>query len=145
MKWYRKYINDDTYIKIITKLNNILPKEKVVYHIFSEGNIKDFEIYIKLLEEYKTNFHIEPMEYRYLISKNITKDPYYNIAVENMKCLLNTMINGQIFVMSKSQLSYACGVYNQNIVITPKWTLPLKLNNWIYDTEITKDSLLSIL
>lgn len=144
LNYHRRYLDDNYFINVINHLHQQfqihqtkhLPKQPI-FRIFTEGSpdiLDKIKTHIKSLN-YEAEYYIEPNSNRYNIEnskKNTTK------AINNMKYLMNTCINADIFIMSKSQLSFFLGVYNTNLVITPKWTISLKMENWHYYYNATR-------
>tara|TARA_B100001093_G_scaffold226079_1_gene216649 strand:- start:650 stop:2578 length:1929 start_codon:yes stop_codon:yes gene_type:complete len=105
-KYPSRFISNKVYIDLIKKID----LSNSLIHIFSEGNIDDFNDIIESFSENKFIFHLN----------------------ENIQLSFHSMVKADILVISKSSFSYCAALLNENIIIanltTSWWHKPLK--NW---------------
>lgn len=108
----KRFTTDETFIWVLKKILSIIPKNYKII-IFSEGNEKDFDEYKKRWPNIQLN--IDREELRYIIDEEKVNNIEYDNAVENMKKLICTCANADIFIGSKSHLSHILAYVNRNI------------------------------
>lgn len=111
VNYQRRFINLQTFINIMTMINKIYGGDNVLFHIFSIGEDDEFSdlacIENKIL-------YISPPDHqeRYTNEDN---------GVEPICRLISTMIQSDLLICSKSNLSFGCALLTRSKVLFPKW------------------------
>ncbi len=108
----KRFTTDDVFFWAIKKVISIIPKNYKII-IFSEGKENEFAEYKKRWPDVMLN--IDKEEWRYIIDEEKLNHKDYNRAVENMKKLICTCGNADIFIGSKSHLSHILAYVNKNV------------------------------
>ena len=103
-KYPSRFISNEHYVKLLKKMT----LDNSVIHIFSEGDVKDFEDIIINFPDNKFAMHIN----------------------ENIQVSFHHMVMADVLVVAKSSFSYCAGLLNENTkianLITNWWHKPLK-------------------
>ena len=116
----RRFIELKYYINIMNIINNIYGKESVIFHIFSTGEEHEFKD-LSIIDN-KIMYISEPNHQETYYKKNGGEIPICQ--------LISTMIESDILICSKSNLSLSCATLTKNFVIFPNWMW--RYENWGY-------------
>lgn len=117
----RRYINNASFIQIMEYLNKLYGVDKVIFHIFSVGELEEFVEFDKITNKimyiseptYQETYHRKPN------------------GIDETKILISTLIHCDILICSKSALSLSCALLSRgHQIIFPKWN-NVKCNKWL--------------
>lgn len=128
----RRFIKISDFISVMKKLNVIFTEERVIFHIFSTGDISEFT-------------ELDAIKNKVLYIDNpIHQEIYHKMRMEDdIKKLISTLINCDVLICSKSTLSLTCALLTKSIVINSTWNLSIPTNrtyskNWYKFYEVDK-------
>jgi hypothetical protein len=117
----RRFIDNSIFVQIINYLNDLYGSDKVIFHIFSVGELSEFSEFDKIANKIM------------YISNPTYQETYYKIpdAIDETKILMSTLIHCDILVCSKSALSLSCALLSRGKqTIFPKWN-NVKCSKWL--------------
>jgi hypothetical protein len=123
----RRFLNNNYFINAMKTINNLFGSDNIIFHIFSTGEEDEFDD-LKVIDN-KILYISDPDHQEKYINQRDGSIP--------IRELISTMVNSDILICSKSNLSFSCALLTNNLVIMPKWLI--HSTYWIYLRDLNKE------